>query len=53
MPPLYKLTGQYLVLVDTLESNEDLNPEDFALALSQLKDSIEAKAINVARAILS
>ena len=53
MPPLYELTGQYKVLVDTLDTSEDLNPMDFCAAIEKLKDSIEAKAGNVAKAILS
>ena len=53
MTHLYELTGQYQALVNTLEASEDLKPEDFDVALSQLKDSIEDKAINVGKAVLS
>ena len=53
MPKLYELTGQYETLMGALETSEDLKPEDFELALGQLKDNIEEKAINVGKAILS
>ena len=52
MPHLYELTGQYRALVNTLEA-EDFTPEDFEVALSQLKDSFEAKVHNVSKAVLS